>query len=180
MPDLSRRACPDHPCDRCATCRSGRCCLNDSPMPHQSVIDHTTSMLFGAMMADREARTSLGVEAPGQSEESHRVIWVANKPQRSDSPSTAEEASRAREHRTREKWARERGEPTRVDVHHHLHQQGAPAHPGEDDVIDAEVVDEFDQPEALGAGHPNELPRGSSSDDPFAWLRHSEEDRRDR
>lgn len=149
-------------------------------MPHQSVIDHTTSMLFGAMMADREARTSVGVEAPAQSEDGHRVIWVANEPQRSDSPSTAEEAIRARERRTREKWARERSERTRVDVHHHLHQEAAPANPGEDDVIDAEVVDDFDQPEALGTGYPNELPRGSSADDPFAWLRRNMEDRRDR
>lgn len=149
-------------------------------MPHQSVIDHTTSMLFGAMMADREARTSVGAEAPAHGEESHRVIWVANEPQRSDSTSTAEEAIRARKRSTREEWAKERNEPTRVDVHHHLHQQAAPTRPDEDDVIDAEVVDDVNEPEALGTGRPKELPRGSSSDDPFAWLRHNKEGRRDR
>lgn len=155
MRDLSRQACRDHPCDRCATCRAGRCCQRDTYTP-QYVIDHTTEMLFGAALADREPRPSVGREMPSPTEESHRIVWVASKPEPPDSRITAEDALRAREHRTREKWA------------------------GEDDVIDAEVVEDVQPPGELGISPSHALPPGQSAADLFAWMQQSEEDHRDR
>lgn len=51
--DLSRHSCRDHysTCDRCSTCRSGRCCARDRRGPSEAAIDATTNALVAGMKA---------------------------------------------------------------------------------------------------------------------------------
>lgn len=163
MRDLSRRACPDHPCDQCATCRSGRCCLNDSPMPSASAVDKTTLWLFGSMLGDtnRASEADQQVAAPQPDPvETHQIVWVANEPQSADPTPSADEAIRDRERRTRERWTDAPSTRARVDVHHHVHAQPADAEP-DDEIIDAEVVESDDSSQALGSAGQRALPRSS-------------------
>lgn len=184
--DHSRRACPDHPCDRCAICRSGRCCQNDSPRPLASSIDQLTDVLFGAVQLDRErtlATSTPAIEAPAEPTKRHTIAWVASEPSavpehREPAAPTAEEAIRERERRTRERWAQERAQQARVDVHHHAHHTPTPSGVSDDDIVDAEVVDDSDEPRLPG-GIRGALPPGSPPDLTFTNQRDKEVRRRD-
>lgn len=161
--DHSRRACPDHPCDRCAVCRSGRCCLRDSPMPSASAVDNTTLWLFGSMLADNERAAAESApqinQEPADPVETHQIIWVANEPQNADPAPAADQVIRERERRIRERWTEERPARARVDVHHHVHQEPMRDGPADDEIIDAEVIDVDDAPSAVGPAPQRALPQ---------------------
>lgn len=63
MRDKSHIACPDHGCDRCAICRSGRCCLRDCPTPSRSDIGGTAAVIYSAMRGTA-AQQRINVTAP--------------------------------------------------------------------------------------------------------------------
>lgn len=172
--DLSRRACADHyaACDRCALCRSGRCCGKESPAPSQSTIKATADALFDAMRGHEHAREKVHMTpvpppelAPAARTDEdtgprvERVIWMI--PETVDHPTTsapgptaAEQAIRERERQTRERWAAEkRDAPPEVHHHHHVHvdhtaggdRADSSRHRPEGvdaEVVDAEIVDD--------------------------------------
>lgn len=124
------------------------------------------------------------VEVAPEPAERHTIVWVANEPtsepqtKQAKAP-TAEQAIRERERQTRERWANERLQRTRVDVHHHHHAPSSqPGRPADEDIIDAEVVEDRVVPGVSKPGiAPTALPPASPGET-FAHLRDKEVRRR--